>query len=85
MKKENLKLANEIQKKIIDLDDHKKGIINRINRREKIDIRVIGEGYSDTLALRPELSPVPFDVFIEAYYASIDAEMKKLEFKLEML
>ena len=85
MKKENLKLANEIQKKIIDLDDHKKGIINKIDRREKIEIRVIGESYNDTLALRPELSPVPFDVFIEAYYASIDAEIKNLEARFEML
>lgn len=85
MKKENLKLANEIQKKIIDLDDYKKEIINKINLRQKIDIRMIGEYQSDTLELRPELSPVPFEVFIEAYCASIEAEIKKLEIKLEML
>ena len=85
MKKENLKIANEIQEKIKDLNDHKRSINSRIDDAKKIDIRMNGESNNYSTRIRPELSPVPFDVFIDAYYAIIDAEIKKLETKLEML
>ncbi len=85
MKKENLKIANEIEAKIKDLDDHRRDVAYKITQAEKIDIRIRGDNNNYLSKLRPELSPVPFNTFIEAYYATIDAEIKKLELRLEML
>jgi hypothetical protein len=85
MKIEKLKIANEINAKIKDLNDHKKEAMFRISQSGKIDIRLIGDSYNYTTKLRQELLPVTLESLIESYYASIDAEIKRLEIKLEML
>ena len=85
MKIEKLKIANEIQAKIKDLKEHKDEIADIIIEAKGVDLRLIGDSQYRVTRLRPEVSPVTFNQFIEAYTASIDAEIKVLEVKLEML
>lgn len=85
MKIEKLKIANEIQAKIKDLKDHKDKIADIIIEANGVDLKLIGDSQYNVARLRPEVSPVPFNQFIEAYTASIDVEIKALGVKLEML
>lgn len=85
MKIEKLKIANEIQAKIKDLKEHKDKCADTIIEAKGVDLRLIGDNQYSVTRLRPEVSPVSFNQFIESYTASIDAEIKTLEVKLEML
>lgn len=85
MNKDKLITANSISNKIIELTNHRQNVDRVIHERNEICLSLIGNYSNDHVKLKEELMPVKSEHLIDAYKASIDAEIAKLEIKFSML
>ncbi len=86
MTNDQFKKAKEILNKIEELKNHNNAIARYIAKTDNAPRLVIQSDYSGSYELlKEELMPIPISDLMSSYFATIDAEILKLEAKLKMI